>query len=151
MTVRAAQFLALAISALAIVPSAAHLAALPNKIGLPAAEYFAAQGIYRGWAILGLLWPAAIAANGVLAYVVRNQQSPFWLAAASASCFVAMLAIFLIWTSPANQATENWTSVPEHWETLRQQWEYSHAINTLIAFLAFCCTAISAVVWRPAE
>jgi hypothetical protein len=37
MTVRAIQFLAIIISALALVPSGAHLAALPNKIGMPQA------------------------------------------------------------------------------------------------------------------
>ena len=149
MTVRIVQFLAIVISALALIPSGAHLAALPNKISLPQAEYFTVQGIYYGWAILGLLWPAAIAANVLLAIVVRSQPRPFWLAALAALCFVLMLVIFLLWTLPANQATANWTTVPENWETLRRQWEYSHAVNTAIVFLALCLTVLSVLSWRP--
>lgn len=149
MTVRATQFAALVITALALVPSAAHLAALSNKIGLPQAEYFTVQGIYRGWAILGLLWPAAIVLNGVLAYLARAQHGPFLLAIGAASCFILMLAIFLLWTLPANQATGNWTSVPGNWDTLRRQWEYSHAANAGIAFIALCLTALSVLSWRP--
>lgn len=146
--VRVAQFAALVGGALALAPSAAHLAALTNKIGLSQPEYFTAQGIYRGWAILGMLWPAAIILNGWLAYLVRAQQGPFWLAVGAASCFVVMLAIFLLWTLPANLATENWTTAPANWDTLRRQWEYSHAANAGIAFVAFCLTALSLLSWR---
>jgi hypothetical protein len=60
-----------------------------------------------------------------------------------------MLAIFLLWTLPANQATGNWTSVPGNWDTLRRQWEYSHAANAGIAFIALCLTALSVLSWRP--
>ncbi|TDW35780.1 hypothetical protein EV128_102325 [Rhizobium azibense] len=48
MKVRIVQFLAIIIGALALVPSGAHLAALPNKIGLPQTDYFTVQGIYYG-------------------------------------------------------------------------------------------------------
>ncbi|SCW81029.1 hypothetical protein SAMN02927900_05179 [Rhizobium mongolense subsp. loessense] len=75
-TIRAAQFLAIVISALALIPSGAHLAALPNKIALPQSEYFTVQAIYDGWAILGLLWVAAVAINALLAVIVRSQKWP---------------------------------------------------------------------------
>lgn len=149
MTTRTIQFFAVIIAALALIPSGAHLAALPNKIGLPQAEYFIVQGIYDGWAVLGLLWPVAFALNALLAVAVRSQRWPFRLAVLAALCFVLMLAIFFIWTFPANQATQNWTSVPGDWERLRQQWEYSHAVNSLLAFLAVCFATASALSWRP--
>ncbi len=149
MTVRLVQFLAILISALALIPSGAHLAVLPNKIGLPQADYFVVQGIYYGWAILGLLWFAALAVNGLLAILVRSQPLPFWLAVAAAACFVLILAVFFAWTFPANRATENWTAVPANWEALRYQWEYSHAANTLLVFLATCLITASALSWRP--
>lgn len=149
MTLRLVQFLAILISALALIPSGAHLAALPNKIDLPQAEYFTVQGIYYGWAILGFLWFAALAMNALLAILVRQQPWPFWLAVAAATCFVLMLAIFFAWTFPANQATQNWTAVPANWETLRIEWEYSHAANAALVFLATCFVTISALTWRP--
>lgn len=149
MTIRIIQFLAIVLSALALVPAGAHLAALPNKISLSQAEYFTVQGIYRGWAVLGWLWPSALIANALLAICARSQPWPFWLAVLAALCFVLMLAVVVLWTLPANQATDNWTVVPGNWETLRWQWEYSHAANTAIAFVALCLTTGSALSWRP--
>ena len=149
MTITIIQFLAVVISALALIPSGAHLAALPNKISLPQAEYFTVQGIYQGWARLGLLWPSAIVINVSLAIAVQSQSAPFWLALLAALCFVVMLVIFVIWTLPANQATHNWTTVPANWEPLRQQWEYSHAVNTAIVITALCLTTLSVLSWRP--
>ncbi|MCZ0733698.1 DUF1772 domain-containing protein [Phreatobacter sp. AB_2022a] len=149
MTVRIVQFLAIVASALALVPAGAHLAALPNKIGLPEADYFTVQGIYRGWVVLGWLWPAALLLNAGLAILVRSQAVPFWLTLVAALCFVLMLLIFVIWTQPANQVTENWTTVPANWETRRRQWEYSHAANTAIAFVALCLATLSALAWQP--
>lgn len=150
MTIRLVQFFAIIIGALALVPAGAHLAALPNKIALPQAEYFTVQGIYSGWAILGMLWPVALVANVLLAILVRSQPWPFWLALIAALCFALMLTIFVLWTLPANRATENWTTVPANWEALRRQWEYSHAVNTAIVFAAVCLTTISALSWRRA-
>jgi len=147
-TVKLVQFLAIIFSALALIPSGAHLAALPNKIDLPQAEYFTVQGIYYGWALLGLLWPVALIANGLLAYLVRSQQGPFWFAVLASLCFAVMLAVFFLWTFPANQATENWTVVPDNWEALRRQWEYSHAANTVLVFVAASSATVSTLLWR---
>ena len=61
MTVRIVQFLVIILCALAFVPAGAHLFELPNKIGLPQDQYFIVQSIYRGWAVLGMVWFAAIA------------------------------------------------------------------------------------------
>lgn len=61
---------------------------------------------------------------------------------------MALLAIFALWTLPANQATENWTMIPGTWEALRRQWEYSHAANTVIGFAALCLATNSARSWR---
>ncbi|MDP9964803.1 hypothetical protein FB547_11248 [Variovorax beijingensis] len=150
MSTRIVQFLAIAIGALALIPSGAHLAALPSKIGLGPSEYFLVQGIYRGWAVLGSLWVAALVVNIVLAVVVRSQPLPFRLALGAAACIAAMFAIFVTWTLPGNQATQNWTIVPANWETLRRQWEYSHAVNAGIVFLALCLVTASALCWRRA-
>ena len=42
MALRVIQFLAIILTALALVPSGGHLAALPNKIGMTQAAYFVA-------------------------------------------------------------------------------------------------------------
>jgi hypothetical protein len=50
MALRPVQFLAIMLTALALVPSEAHLAALPNKITMAQAAYFVDQQTYAGWA-----------------------------------------------------------------------------------------------------
>jgi hypothetical protein len=57
------RFLAVMLTALALVPAAAHLFALPNKIGLDSARYFTVQGIYRGWSMFGFMLLGALVAN----------------------------------------------------------------------------------------
>jgi hypothetical protein len=43
MALRLVQFLAIILTALALVPSGAHLAALPNKMAMAQAAYFVTQ------------------------------------------------------------------------------------------------------------
>jgi len=37
---------------------------------------------------------------------------------------------------PVNQATENWTMLPDNWQALRSQWEYSHGVRAILYVLA---------------
>jgi hypothetical protein len=55
------------------------------------------------------------------------------------------LVIFAIWTLPVNRATQNWTIQRDDWQTLRNQWEYSHAANAGVTFLAFCAATFAAL------
>ncbi|WP_029620665.1 DUF1772 domain-containing protein [Pseudorhizobium marinum] len=148
MIIKVLQFFALLVTALAIVPSAAHMAAMPNKIGMSQADYFIAQGIYSGWSLLGVVWLLALIANTALASVTRSQAWPTWTALAAAVSLGLMFVIFFIWTLPSNQATADWTSIPSDWEALRRQWEYSHAANALCCLAAFCLTCLSVLSWR---
>jgi hypothetical protein len=137
------QFLALVLTALALVPGGAHLFALANKINLAQDQYFIVQNIYRGWALFGFVLIPAIIANLALALLLSGRGTPFTLALVAFLCLAFTLLIFFVWTYPANQATSNWTTVPAHWEELRRQWEYSHAANALVTFAAFCSVALS--------
>ena len=47
------RILAIVLTALALVPAGAHIAALPNKIALPAEAYVVAQAVYLGWWLWG--------------------------------------------------------------------------------------------------
>jgi hypothetical protein len=55
MALRLIQFLAIILTALALVPSGAHLAAMPTKMAMAQAAYFAAQQVYAGWALFGIV------------------------------------------------------------------------------------------------
>ena len=71
-------------------------------------------------------------------------------ALASFLLIAANLAIFFVWTFPTNQATNNWTVVPNNWNKLRFQWEYSHAADPMVTFAALVCVVI-AVLRQPSQ
>jgi hypothetical protein len=149
MSLRVMQFLAVILTALVLVPAGAHLFELPNKIGLGQEAYFTVQGIYRGWAWFGFPLFGALAANLVLAIMLRHQRRPFWLALSAFLLIAVSLACFFTWTFPANQATVNWTEQPANWEELRRQWEYTHAANAILIFAALCAVTLSTLLARP--
>ncbi len=147
-SLRPLRFLAVVLTALTLVPAGAHLFELPNKIGLPRDAYFVAQGLYRGWALFGFVLFGALAANLGLAAALRRRRARVVarLALAAGLLIALVLAVFFAWTYPANLATENWTRVPLDWEALRRQWEYSHAANAGLTFLALCLVVLSVVL-----
>lgn len=126
------RFLAVIITGLSLIAPAAHAFELPNKIGLPKAEYFVVQQIYNGWWIVGLLLPLAFLANVGNAISLRGDRTAMMLSIAAAALIALNLIIFALFTQPANAATQNWTVQPENWEALRSQWEYSHAVNAAV-------------------
>jgi hypothetical protein len=136
------------LTALALVPSAAHLFALPGKISLGAEQYFIVQNIYRGWSLFGIVLIGALIANLALALLLRGRGAPFALVLFAFFCIALTLVVFFIWTYPANQATNNWTTIPDDWEQLRGQWEYSHATDAVLTFAAFCAVALSSLMAR---
>lgn len=149
MATKASQFLAVVLTALALLPGGAHLMALPAKIAMPEDPYFVIQQIYRGWALAGVVIFLAIFANIAAAVLTRHSRRKWQLFGAAGLLIAATLAVFFAWTYPANQATGNWTSTPENWEQLRTEWEYSHAVNAAITFLALLCSVAAAVSTDP--
>jgi hypothetical protein len=137
-------FFAILVTALALAPAGAHFFELPNKIGLSEADYFTVQHIYNGWALFGGVIFTAIILDAVLTWTLRGQRG-FGGALVALICTLAGLTVFFTWTYPANVATANWTTVPDNWQTLRAQWEYSHAANAVLTF-----GALGALVWVAA-
>ena len=148
MGLRIAQFLAIVLTALALVPAGAHLFELPNKIGLAQDAYFVVQSIYRGWALFGIVLFGALGANLALTLMVRHRRGAFWLALLAFLLVAATLVVFFTWTYPANQATGNWTEAPADWQELRLQWEYAHATNAISTFIALCAVTLSTLLTR---
>jgi hypothetical protein len=144
---RTLQFIAIVLTALGLVPAGAHLLEMTNKLSLDQDQYMMVQQIYRGWALLGIIFIAAILANSLAAVVMRRQPVPAACAAGGAILLCLGLAVFFFWTFPMNQITSNWTVVPTDWQALRSQWEYSHAANAVLPFLALCSTIASTLTW----
>jgi hypothetical protein len=149
MVLKVAQFFALLFVALALVPAGAHLAALPGKIGLAKEPYFTVQAIYQGWALFGVAQAGAIVATAALAWFSRHETMPFMAALVACGVVVVTLVLFFGFVFPANQATQNWTVIPENWEALRAQWEYGHAVNAGLTLFAFIAAALAVVNGPP--
>lgn len=135
-------------TALVLGAGLAHLYALPNKIGMSRDAYLAAQQIYRGWALLGIFIATALISTTVLAIRVRQTPQVFPAVLTAAVCIVLALIVFFVFTYPANQATSNWTQLPANWQTLRQQWEYSHATGAGLYLVALMSLTVAALNWR---
>jgi hypothetical protein len=142
---RIAYFLSLLLVALALAPAMAHLLALPNKIGLSREAYFTAQQIYRGWALLGIVVFGALLSTAVLTMMLYGRVPEFALSLVGLLCIAAAIAVFFIFTFPANQVTNNWTSAPDNWLELRRQWEYSHALGAALYLIALITLILSAL------
>jgi len=138
-------FVAILATAIALGGALAHALELPNKIGLPANEYFTVQQIYRGWNRLGFLLALQLAAMIATAILYRHDPTVRWSAIAAILSLVVAQAIFWAFTFPANVATSNWTQIPDNWEQLRRNWEYSHAAGAAFQLLAMAFLAWGAL------
>ena len=132
-----ARFFSVLFVALALAPSTAHLLELPNKINLSRDAYLIVQQIYSGWALLGIVVFGALLSTLALTIFTRHRGREFKLALFGFLSLVASQAVFWVFTYPTNQETRNWTVLPQVWEPLRAQWEYSHAVGAALNLLAF--------------
>lgn len=142
------QLAAILLTAIAMSAGWAHLLEMPNKMGLSREDYLTVQQIYRGWALLGFAVVGALMASAALTFVERGSGATFRFALAGTVLVALTLVVFFGFTFPANQATRNWTSLPDDWEALRRQWEASHAVSAVLYLLALGALVASAVVGR---
>lgn len=142
------QFIALVFAALALIPAGAHFFELPGKMALARDEYFIVQRIYAGWSLFGIVLFGSLAANLALAVAARRERVACVFATASFASMLTVLLLFFGFVYPANGATENWTSIPANWDALRTQWEYGHAVNAVLTFIAFLGVSLSVVMRR---
>ncbi|NOT45772.1 MAG: hypothetical protein HOP14_14320 [Acidobacteria bacterium] len=141
-------FVALLSSALALVPTGAHLAELASKMQLGASEYLVVQQIYRGWALFGIVTFGALASTCVLTLRLRGYSPAFGPALVALLCLVGTQVLFWAFTFPVNQETDNWTVMPAAWGMLRARWEYSHAAAAVLNVAALGSLIVS-VLRRP--
>lgn len=137
-TTTIAFFAALLTSALVLGPALAHVLELPNKIGLPREEYFIVQKAYRGWNQIAWLLGVQVLALVGAAILARAERRVMMLTVLAVACVLAAQGVFWTFTYPANVVTANWTVVPDDWDGLRRQWEYSHAAGASFQLLGFC-------------
>ena len=86
MTTNSVWVVSLLLATLAMMPAAAHVLELPNKIGLSGVEYLTVQRLYRGWSFTRLVVVAALLAMVILLFLLRDFPTAFalaWVAFAS--------------------------------------------------------------------
>ena len=91
---------------------------------------------------------APLFANLALTLLLAFRRGAYLLPLLAFLLVAATLVIFFVWTYPANQATANWTLPTPNWTTLRLHWEYAHATNAVLTFVALCLLTWSAVTAR---
>lgn len=107
-------------------------------------EYIVAQRAYDAWALFGIAIFGALISTLWHAYVMRGNGAAVLLSLASFLLLCGTQIVFWIYTYPTNVATRNWTSMPDQFEAVRRQWEYSHAVSAVLAFAALITHAARA-------
>jgi hypothetical protein len=134
-TLKVLFFVSLVSVAIAMAAGWAHLLEMYAKLQLSRGDYLTVQQIYRGWTLLGSV--IIVALGSTIWLSVATYRTTMFVPSLIAACAVgASLAVFFAFTYPANQATANWTTLPEHWMALRRNWEYSHATGAVLYFVA---------------
>ena len=134
--------------AICLIPAGAHFFELVNKMSLSTAEYMTTQKIYAGWSFFGVAIYAAIVLTLTHTLMVRAERMAFLLSLTALLCLSATQVIFWTFTYPVNVATNNWTITPRDFEAVRQQWEYSHAVNAVLTFAALVTITLSAFTYE---
>jgi hypothetical protein len=142
------RFVSVILTAVTMAGGFAHLFELPYKIALPREAYLTVQQIYRGWALLGIAVVGALLSTLAVAIVLQRDKTQFYLTGTAALCLALSLFVFFLFIFPANRQTQNWTILPENWEQLRRQWEYSHAVNAALYFVALSALVLSLLAER---
>ena len=101
--IRTLQFVAMLFAAVAMAAGWAHLSELPNKMTLAHEDYLMVQQIFRGWASLGFIVVGALVATAMLTVLQRGAGTAFYLALAATLCIALSLAVFFLFTFPANK------------------------------------------------
>src|SRR5215831_19425655 len=131
-----------------LIPAGAHFFGLANKMSLSTADYMTTQKIYAGWSFFGVAIIAAILFTLTHTLMVRAERAAFFLFLTALLCLGATQVIFWTFTYPMNVATNNWTVTPQHFETVRRQWEYSHAVNAVLTFVALVTITLSTLLYK---
>jgi hypothetical protein len=148
MVFESVRLLAVISVALCLIPAGAHFFELANKMSLSTAEYMTTQKIYADWSFFGVAIIAAILLTLTHTLMVRAERTTFLLSLTALLCLGATQVIFWTFTYPVNVATNNWTITPRDFEAVRQQWEYSHAVNAVLTFVALVTITLSVSTYK---
>ena len=148
MLLKSVRLFTIVMVALCLVPAGAHFFELTNKMSLSPVAYMTVQKIYSGWSFFGVPIITALLLTLIHTFMMRNDRAAFLMSVIAALCLAATQVVFWMFTYPINVATDNWTVAPEAFEAARRQWEYSHAVNAILTFVAFVAIILSVLATR---
>jgi hypothetical protein len=144
--------LSLTSSALILGGAFCHVLEMPVKMALPPSEYMTVQQIYGAFGPVGaILEPAAILSGAALAWLMRGRRA-FTPALVGALCLAAALLLWVAIVSPVNphwSAAAQAQTVPDDFQSLRNRWEWGHAIHAGVLFLGFVALVVSVLAEVP--
>jgi hypothetical protein len=158
------QILALIIVSVAMIPAVAHALELPGKMRLAKADYLVVQRIYYpGFTFAGLGEPAGLLLILLLLLFSPGGAAAFWLTLVALFGLGSMQIIYWTFVHPINRVwlqgeslssvgpgffafgksrDQNGHEAPD-WTTLRNRWEYWHAVRAALAMGSFIALLIA--------
>jgi hypothetical protein len=149
MPLKMARFTALVLVALLTGLAFAHVLEQGAKMQYDAALYVALQRtLYVQWGpphIGGMLEPAAIAATGLLAFLLRRDKRGLWFSLGALGALLLAFPVVFFWlVAPANAGflASMPPGIPADWTELRSNWETGHAIRFALQLAALSLLAL---------
>lgn len=142
-----ARVLVLALSALTLGLTFAHVLELPQRLAYNAELWTALtrpNALYRYFGVIGgPVEILAVIGAVIVAVVIRRPLGARRLAIFSASLHAAALVTWLAVVAPANGEIDNWTAAgtPPDWESWRLRWEAGHATSFVLLLIGYCALA----------
>ena len=128
----------------------AHVLEQPAKMQYAAELYITLQkSLYVQWGpphIGGVLEPSAIAATGLVAFLMRKKERGLWFSLGALFALLLAFPVVFFWlVAPANAAFLATTlpSIPPNWTDLRSNWEMGHAIRFALQVAALALLVLS--------
>ena len=147
----------LALAALSLGPSFAHVLEAPPRLFVWSPELWREATVFNGqfefFAVVGApLDVSAILASVLLAFLIRHEPPAVPFALAGAGLLILALAIWFLVVAPANSILATWQPgpVPADFASVRNRWEAGHVGVASIKILAFVALCVAALMPRLA-
>jgi hypothetical protein len=143
------QLVVVALVGAAMAPTLGGALSLASGLQLQPDDYIMTQRADHSALLVGVLGLLALAGAGVHSFFVRGNAAAFaWSIVAVAGLAAAQIVFWSI-AFPTISHTENWTVVPENFNSVRLQWEYAQAVAGVLCFGALLAVARAIEASRP--
>lgn len=150
--------LTVAVMALSLGPSFAHLLEAPPRLTVWSPELWREATVFNGQFVLfayvgGPLDVGAIITGAVLAFLLRGDRPAFGFALAAALLYAAALATWFAVVAPANAVLATWQAgpIPQDFEAVRNRWETGHIVIAAIKFVGLVAVVAAVLAMRRGE